>query len=219
MDKPPVVFPWNLVRNRAGPRHVGAPLHRHSLNIFGREKRRTILRARAQISDNFWRNSFTYGKPEFTSTIFPIIPVMSYRPIEVGTPGTIGPSFIPALVRKFFTKICLSDATFVNIGAVSYTLLMGANIFLPLHSIYLDRSRWNSVSAIFLCYWLSVVTFVKVVAVKSNFTWGRKWNFSRTSYISRPIWTKFGIGNVYKNRAIASFVKICSVLAIFYLEV
>jgi len=187
MDKPPVGFSWNLVWNRAGPRHMGAPLHRHSLNIFGLEKRRKILRARDQISDNFWGNSFAYGKPEFTSTIFPIISVMSYRPIEFGAPGTIGPPFIPALVRKFFTKMCLSDATSVKIGAMSHTLLMGTNVFLPLHSIHLDRSRWNSVSAIFSCYWLSVVTFVKVAAVKANFTWGRKWKFSRTLYISRPI--------------------------------
>jgi len=52
-----------------------------------------------------------YGKPEFTSTIFPTIPVMSYRPKEVGSPGTIGPPFIPGLVWKFFTKMCQSEAT------------------------------------------------------------------------------------------------------------
>jgi len=123
------------------PRNAGALSRRHFLNIFGLEKGRTLLRARVQISDNFWRNYFAYGKPEFTSTIFPIIPVMSYRTIEVGAPGMIGPLFIPTLVRKFFTKMCLSDATFVKIGAMGHTLLTVTNVFLPLRSINLDRSR------------------------------------------------------------------------------
>lgn len=153
MDKPSVGFSWNLVWNRARPRNAGALSRRHFLNIFGLENGRTLLRARAQISDNFWRNYFAYGKLEFTSTILPIIPVMSYRSIEVGAPGTIGPLVIPTLVRKFFTKMCLSDATFVKIGAMSHTLLTVTNVFLPLRSINLDRSRWNSVSAIFKCYY------------------------------------------------------------------
>jgi hypothetical protein len=38
-----------------------------------------FLRARAQIGDHFWRNSFARGKPEISSTIFPIIPVTSYN--------------------------------------------------------------------------------------------------------------------------------------------
>jgi len=73
MAKPPVGFSWNLVRNRAGPRHVGAPSNRYYLNFFGLQQGwRTFFRARAQISDKFWRNSFVCGKPEFTSTKFTI---------------------------------------------------------------------------------------------------------------------------------------------------
>jgi hypothetical protein len=140
MVKTPVGFSWNLVRNRAGSRHVGVSSHQYSSNIFGLEKGRTFLKVRSQISDNFWRNSFAYGKPEFTSTIFPTIPVMSYRPKVFGAPGTIGPPFRLALVWKFFTKMCLSDAIFDKIGSMSHTLLPDINVFLSVRSMYLDRS-------------------------------------------------------------------------------
>jgi len=50
----PVGFSRNLVRNRAGPRHVGAPSNRHSFNFFGLEQGcRNFLGARTQIPDNF----------------------------------------------------------------------------------------------------------------------------------------------------------------------
>jgi len=40
-----------------------------------------ICRTRDQMADNFHTNSLAWGKPEFTSTIFPFIAVMPYRPL------------------------------------------------------------------------------------------------------------------------------------------
>jgi hypothetical protein len=43
----------------------------YSLSFFGLEQGwRIFFMARAQISDNFRRNTFACGKPEFTNTIF-----------------------------------------------------------------------------------------------------------------------------------------------------
>jgi hypothetical protein len=80
-------FTWDTwVPCTAYPRHVGSPsrlivrhpLNWHSLNFFGLTQGwQTFLRAHAPIVGNFWRNSFAFRKPEFTSTIFPVIPVTS----------------------------------------------------------------------------------------------------------------------------------------------
>jgi hypothetical protein len=60
-----------------------APLsNRYSLKFFGLEQGwRTFFKAHAQIALNFRRNSFSRGKSEFTSTIFPIRPVTFYCPL------------------------------------------------------------------------------------------------------------------------------------------
>ena len=61
-----------------------APLRTEPIffNVFGLERGwRTFLRARALIKNNFRRNSFACGKPEFTSTIFPIMPMTPSRPL------------------------------------------------------------------------------------------------------------------------------------------
>jgi hypothetical protein len=65
---------------RVRPRHVGNtgrqliwhPSNRYSWSFFGLEQGwRTFLRAHTQISDNFRKNYFACGEPEFTSTTFP----------------------------------------------------------------------------------------------------------------------------------------------------
>jgi len=71
----------------AGPKHAGAPgrpliwsLFKPTFRklFFGVEQgRRTFLRTRARIVDNFRRNYFACGKLEFTCTIFGIIPLTS----------------------------------------------------------------------------------------------------------------------------------------------
>jgi hypothetical protein len=71
---------------------------------------RTFLRVHAHIADNFLRNSFACGKPVFKSTVFPIIPVTSYRSVQVGAPCnyTVGPTLKPALVRRTYFACRLS---------------------------------------------------------------------------------------------------------------
>jgi len=78
-----------MLRKRAGQRHVGAtdrliiccPFNPIFLKLFGVEEDwQPFLKARAQTTDFFFRrNYFSCGKSEFTSTIFPIIPVTSWR--------------------------------------------------------------------------------------------------------------------------------------------
>jgi hypothetical protein len=60
---------------------------------------------------NFRRNSSARGKLEFTSTLFPIIPVASYSPLQVGAPGkppcrTAPPTLDLPVIHAFsFTNI------------------------------------------------------------------------------------------------------------------
>ena len=100
-----------MVSNRAGPRFVGVrgrPLiWRHLKPIFS--KLLTSSRDWRIFSGHvpklriiFGRNSFECGKPDFTSTVFPIIPVISQLHLQVGAPGSCpaGSPLSPALVSN-----------------------------------------------------------------------------------------------------------------------
>jgi hypothetical protein len=54
-----------------------------------------------QILDNFQKNCFACGIPSFLAPQFPIIPVTSYRPWQVGLPGSCiaAPPLCPALAQ------------------------------------------------------------------------------------------------------------------------
>lgn len=63
------------------------------LKLFGdlQQGWQIFLRARSQIWDNFLRNSLGCWKPEFTGTVFPIIPVV-LAPLIGWSPGAARPT-------------------------------------------------------------------------------------------------------------------------------
>ena len=64
-----------------------------------------------------------------------------------------------------------------------HTLIKGIDGFLPVLSICLDRSEWNSELKIStLCRW-AFGCFVKINVWKMYFTYGRKWNITHIFYI------------------------------------
>jgi hypothetical protein len=66
-----VSLPWCYAVPRTGPRYLGASSNRYSFNFFGlRQDWRNLLRARAQIADNFRRNSFACENPSSLAPYF-----------------------------------------------------------------------------------------------------------------------------------------------------